>query len=283
MRNRFALLDTLLYSNFFISLCAAAMAGETCLLHDMVPDPFLLILVFSATIVFYCLPSLFFARTAFSPNESERHLWIIRNRRILAGVFLTGVAGTAFSLLFLPWKLFFWLALVALPGFAYFMPATYLRKIPIVKAATVAMVWIGMTTFLPLLIIHDFQLKEVFSPDNEKIGLMNFLFVLPLCIIYNVRDIELDRKARVHTLPVLFGVFPTILLCLISLAGSAVVIRFSGFPVTLQCGLYASLLVTGIVISFASRDRRDSYYSLWVDGMILLQTLMISLLVYLGT
>ena len=103
----------------------------------------------------------------------------------------------------------------------------------------------------------------------------NFLFIFPLCVIFNVRDIEADRKAGVFTLQTLYGIGTTILFCLASLAIFLAVVFYSPVLSDHQEVLLFSGAASAVLILFASEKRSDYYNMLYLDGMILLQAALV--------
>ena len=231
--------------------------------------------VFFSTLVLYDFPSLFFARHAFSENESERHKWIIEHKRTLAAASVTGLAGTATTLFFFPLKFIFSFAPVTIIAFAYFFPQTHLRSIAGLKAAVVTVVWTSVTCYYPLLIQSDFKMLHAFGEGKDILLLQNFLFIFPLSIIFNVRDIETDEKAGVKTIPVLFGARNTVIICICCLFLFATVVMCYWGISRHGLALTASAIISLLFILRASPARADYYYSLWLDGMILLQAGMV--------
>ena len=269
--------DFFLYSNIFISLCAFSITVETyCLIHAPVNWMYVAFVFFS-TLVFYDVPSLFFAKETFSENESERLHWILQNKRSLTGLLIFGSLCLAVTVFFFPLKFVFKFFPVAAIAFAYYVPQTRLRKIMGLKAGIVALVWVCVTCVYPDMIISGYDPAIFRSRQNEMLFLQNFLFLFPLCIIYNVRDIEADRKAQVQTFPGTFGIKKTIAICITLLLAFSVLVFFSSAETSVKSALLISAAASAALIFFASESRHDYYYSFWVDGMILLQAAMVCL------
>lgn len=261
-----------LFSNIFISVCASAMAAETYFLLHAGIDWLFIAFVFSSTLALYNFP--IFIPGNFSSQDSERHVWVFANRKLLLLLCLFAAAASGILLLFFPGKFIFWFTPVALLAMAYFFPRTQLRGIAVVKTFVVAFVWTCTTAVFPLLLSSGFDRYD-FNGANGTVLLQNFLFIFPLCLIFNVRDIESDRKAGVRTLPVIYGVKFTIAVCLIFLAAFTGLVIFSSALEDVRTGLLLSGLLSAILILFASEKRSDIYYTFWVDGMILIQATLI--------
>lgn len=262
-------IDFFLFSNFFISFCAAAMTAEVYFLVHADINWIYVAFVFSSTLALYNFPV--FIREDFSNERSERHRWMHSKRKLLIALFLFASSFSGGLIFFFPMQFIFWFIPVALLAIAYFFPQTQLRGIAVLKTLVVAFVWTCTTAVFPILLNSEFDLSQCLNELSRAVLLQNFLFIFPLCLIFNVRDIETDRQAGVKTLPVLYGVKFTVAVCLISLLLFSVLIALSPSLREERAGLLISAVAASLLILFASEKRSDRYYSLWVDGMILLQ------------
>lgn len=153
----------------------------------------------------------------------------------------------------------------------YFLPKIKLRAVCGLKSVYIALLWTFSTAFFPLYLqnhervnwTHYFHLPAMFPL------LQRFFFILSLAIAFNIRDITVDKKARLKTFPVLFGETKTKMLCLVLL------FLFCGMmpcPFTqTEQAMVVSAVITGVLIVFASEKRPEFFYSFGLDGMILLQ------------
>ncbi|MFI5164124.1 MAG: hypothetical protein ACHQHP_02635 [Bacteroidia bacterium] len=263
--------DLFLYSNIFISFCAAAITIETYLLRIAEINWMYVSFVFFSTLVFYDFPSLFFAGEAFSADESERHIWIKENKKFLGFFLALGSIGVAVTAFFFPMKFILSFIPTAIIAFAYFFPQTRLRSIAGLKAGVIAFVWTAVSCIYPML-LHSFpesDFNNFFYGYNGLLMAQRFFFMLPLCIIFNVRDMEADRSAGIRTIPLAYGISVTKVICLVSLFLFTAFLRFPFGKIEIV--LIVSAIVSAIFILGASRSRSEYFYSFWIDGMILLQ------------
>ncbi|MBI4930937.1 MAG: hypothetical protein HY841_09260 [Bacteroidetes bacterium] len=266
--------DFLLYSNLFISFCAGAMTIETYFLIHSEINWLYILFVCASTFALYNFQRLFYTAKASGDSKSERHHWIFENKKplmILSAIALVGIAIIIFSF---PLNFILWFLLFGLISLSYFLPFTNLRRIPLVKAALVALVWTCITYYFPVLFLSP-------SGGGAGGGLSRFFFLLSLAIAFNIRDIEIDRKSAVKTLPVIYGEMPAKLLCVIFLLIFSALVFLSDYVLKIQIALLFSSLVTVILIFNASESRSEYFYSLWMDGMILLQLLLVLIAVNL--
>jgi 4-hydroxybenzoate polyprenyltransferase len=249
------------------------MTVETYLLMQDPVNWIYVAFVFTSTLVLYNFPT--FTEANFLPEYSERHRWITENKNVVLAISIVAALASAILIFFFPLKFILWFVPLALIALAYFFPQTHLRRIAGLKAGVVTLVWTSVTAIYPLLLLSGFDVPRCFENESGMIMLLNFLFIFPLCVIYNVRDVEADRKAGVRTLPVIYGVKITVLVCLISLAlFSWLVIITIADPEIRACFLF-SAAATSALLLFASEKRSDYFYSFWIDGMILLQALLL--------
>ncbi len=260
--------DFFLFSNLFISLCAVAMTAETYLLAHSAINRLYILFVFASTFALYNLQRLFYTGKKFGDSKSERHRWIFEHRKLLLVLSAAASTGIAILIFFFPVKFILWFSLLGLISLSYFLPFTNLRSIPLVKAVLVALVWTCITYYYPLFITS-------LRVEDCQGGIARFFFLISLAVAFNIRDIEIDRKSSVKTLPVIFGAKPTKILCVIFLFGFSVLIIFLDYNMRIQIGLLFSALATVMFIFYARETRSEYFYSLWMDGMLILQCLLV--------
>ena len=265
-----------LYSNLFISVCAACFTVETYLLIGAEINWSYSTFVFFSTLVLYNFPVL--QAENFLPEYSERHTWVSENKKPVALISAIAFAGSVATIFFFPFKFILLFAPVASMALAYFFPQTQLRSIAGLKTAIVAFVWVSITGIFPLLLTSHFEWHNSFGNGRATVLLQNFFFIFPLCAIFNVRDVEVDRYAGVKTFPVIYGVKKTILLCLVSLFIFSTIVLFSpALKAVVVLQLLLSATFSAALILTASPAKKDYYYSFWIDGMILLQAGLVAL------
>ncbi len=263
----------ILYSNLFISFCAAAITAETFLLIGVAINFHYVLFVFFATLAQYAFPVLI--EKNYSLANSERHQWVFKHKKFVLAGFVISLVVTGGLLLFFPHMFIVWFLPIGVISFAYYIPQSGLRSTAGVNAGSVAIVWTGVTALFPILFAEDFLLL---GPGNYKyatIMFLNFLYIFPLCLIYNVRDMEADRKAGITTFALVHGVKKSIALSVITLALFVVFVIVATFSLEIKIALALSAIISTIVIYFASEKKTDYYYSFWIDGMILLQAVLV--------
>jgi hypothetical protein len=158
---------------------------------------------------------------------------------------------------------------------AYFITTTSwkgLRAIPFMKSIWLAIVWTIVTAVIPL----NFSLKL----SDIYILLERLLFMLAICIIYNLRDLRHDFESGVRTVPHRIGVPFTKAICTLILLADVTVISMHHYENYICASLIVSVLVTGLTVLFARKNGNWLYYTLLVDGSMIMQFLLVAFAVY---
>ena len=205
-----------------------------------------------------------------------------------------GIIGTAWFMLQL--SLLFQVAsgLLGLGSLAYFLPGLHLRKFLGVKAFMVALVWATVTLVVPLLMIKEvksYGLTELLHSGNGWrvwgcLFLERLLFMLSLCIAFNIRDIEYDKSSGVRTMASVLGISATkkaaLLVLFVAWVCGLVGIVFGGCfggttmqTCTLAVAMSASYVVSAFTLKNIQPDSTELYYLFRIDGLMLLHSALI--------
>lgn len=260
-------LDFFLFSNIFISLSAAALTVESYLLFNAEINWLYTGFVFSSSIVLYNCPSLLFSGTE---HDSQRQRWILLNKKLIRIITIGAFAATCGMVFFFPFRLILWFVPVTILSFAYFLPITNFRAIPVVKAVAVAFVWTCVTYYFPL-----FLFSGSFTDGKGWSETVRFSFLLALAVAFNIRDIEIDRRADVKTFPVIFGIRKTKIISVFFTLIFCISVFLTSYSAGVKSVMFFSAFITAVLISFASEKRPEYFYTLWMDGMILFQFLLV--------
>ena len=162
------------------------------------------------------------------------------------------------------------LALALLACIAYFIRYKNwlgLRTISYVKSIWLAAVWSIVTVWIPL----------SFSTDKHILLLLTerFLFMLAICIIYNLRDIHHDNLAGIRTIPERLGIPLTKTICMLILVLNGLLIWQHHYPDYIYQALNVSVVLTVLIVLFARRNGHWMYFTLLIDGSMILQFLLV--------
>lgn len=268
------LLSFLVYSNLFIALCAVVMVHQTSwLLLNKAPDEYLIYFVFSATIASY---SFHWYLTANSVIPSPRIEWTNRYRNGILLLFIGGITCAAifFFLLIRSWP---WLLFAAIITFLYSAPKIphplfrALRKVALGKTIFLAMVWMYVTTILPL-VLSD----EPWGTDAILFVIGRFFLVYAICILFDYRDREDDKAAGIRSLITYLDVKGIARLFILSLlifaTATVLLLQYNHEPLTVAILLLPGI-ITAALYKYATRHFSDMLYYLVLDGLMALSAI----------
>lgn len=277
--------DPFIFGNFFISLCASALVLSTYILLGLPPKfDGLVLFVFFATLALYNFHRLMGIRKIKPEDQGEITGWAARHQFALLMLIIIGVGGMGFfffqlpstiGLVFLP--LGSVTLLYELPLLKFEKQFQRLRNVWFSKALVITAVWGITTAIFPALNagipLTDFRIWMVFI---ERI-----LFIAIIALCFDARDVIYDAREGLKTVPVVFGEAVTLRLYQI-LAGALAVV--SGLHLLIlqwqpwsAFAMLISTATTFIVVTKAREKKGDYYYLFVVDGMLLLQWLLLSI------
>jgi 4-hydroxybenzoate polyprenyltransferase len=264
-----------IYSNLFIALCAVLMINQTydLLLHS-VPDKYLLGFVFSATI---CSYSFHWYLTSQSLVESPRIEWLKKHGVFHLIFFFIGLIGsTIFFFFLLPY--WYFLCIAAVITFLYSAPKIphryfkALRKVAIGKTIFLALVWMYVTTVLPVLI----ERIEWTTPIILFV-ISRFFFIYAICIMFDFKDRADDKAAGIRSMVTSFsekGVDRLFFISMIIYAICTVFLSQYNFSVLKIILLLIPGVVGTFIYEYAKRNFSDYLYYFVLDGLMMFSALL---------
>ena len=269
-----------LFHHIIIALCAAALCVQTKLFYSLFEYPLTLIaFVFFATLLSY---NAHFSFAAAKSNASEQLQWFNETKRFT-------LVLNIFSLLVTLW--FWWkirsinthIVLAILFNAAYTAPLLLRKPIKLpsfltfIKSYFIGFVWAYATVVLPLAFFEvEPNLNEVF------LFISRLLLVAIATMIFDYRDRLRDFEMGVHTPANImneqqFQLFFSINVVLYSFSVIFLAIRFETYLHLLQ-------LIPGVVaiylLRISKRQNSDYFYLGWVDGLLILSSLLSLFLLY---
>jgi len=173
----------------------------------------------------------------------------------------------------------FYIAVFAVLTFLYTIPfipkrrflnkQSSLRNIGGLKVFLIALVWVGVTVFIPLLNNH-------FSIDRMVVivSVQRFLLVIMLMLPFEIRDLQFD-SLKLYTIPQNLGVKRTKILG-VFLGLLMLVLEFFKREVSInQIIVLLIILVLTVLLIWFSREKQGRYYAaFWVEGIPILWLLL---------
>jgi 4-hydroxybenzoate polyprenyltransferase len=190
--------DFFVFTSLFIALCAVLMVYQASLLFALSFPPSLYVFVFFGSVCSYNFH--WFLTPPGVAAGSYKLRWNLSNRSLHLFLFLFGGLGAAVCC-FLLVEHWVWLGLTAFFTFLYSAPmiphpwTVWLRRIAIGKTIYLAAAWTHVTAFLPLVI----EAKTLEPPHLWYIA-NRFFFIYAICIVFDRRDVESDRRAGIKSL-----------------------------------------------------------------------------------
>lgn len=273
------LVEFILFSSIFIAGCAVALCIETnLLLHLPLNIISFYCFVFGATLAQYNLHYL--VKTSAVKN-SRRLAWSLKNKNLHKILFAIGIGLILFSFLSFRLHHFIILGILGVIAFLYSLPIIpfgkkrRIKDYGFVKILTLALLWTLVTVWFPV-VNYSFE-RNIFVFVFFK----RFVFMFVLCLLFDIRDIEVDRKENIKTIPVLLGKKRSYYLAYITLAVfvflSVIQFYFFGNEGVLIAMLISALL-TFFTIEITKKTNSDFIYLAGIDGMMLLQAMLVYLI-----
>ena len=262
-------------TNIFIAFAAGACTLATYAFHDVQPNFNLVAFIFFATLLIYNLQ-----RRIGDLNASGT---FYKTKTILMIVGALGMIPFALHLTFVELAGLAIAGAISLgyayPFISYKGQRLSIRRIPYLKLWIIVLAWILSTTVVPLIDIVDLN-----STDDRLstifFALQQGAFIVALTIPFDVRDLEVDYPFQ-RTLPMVFGVEWSIKFAQRAMIAAFIfaffnyLIGFFAFP---QMLVQMAISALGyFVVARGKKQRSPLYYSIVLDGMILLQGVVVIL------
>lgn len=261
----------LTYSNIWIALGAGLLTLQYYLLFELNVDWWIITFSFFSTWLTYT-----FQRYAKILQKTRlygpRMQWMIERPIFIKFILISATMGCliTFYWIYEVWKILLPMAILSF-FYAWPLPGLKmnLRTIPMIKIFLIGLVWAFVGTWLPNgEFVNHLHLWAYFSAI--------FLFILAITIPFDIRDKSLDHPNK-KTIPQLFGTIASKIIALILLWVSYFILIYL-FPDFLWVFI-CSGFTASVLILYAKEEREELFYSFWVDGLLVLQPILIVLLI----
>lgn len=283
--------DFLIFSNIFVSLCAASLVSATKIILQVSTGFYLETFVFFSSLAVYNFQRIVLPDTKEIFFLSIRHKWIRRNRKLLSFLTAISVIISAFIFLFyfnsqiksiillLPFVLItFWYAL-DIQQILPFLKRKFkkLRTIPYLKILLIAITWTAITVWLPIVEYKiDVSTVYLLIMSTERV-----LFIFAITLPFDIRDMKQDKVLNVKTIPLILGIERTKFLSYVSLLIFSLIafsrLSLVSSDLAIVAALIISALITGFLISFLREEKGEYYYSFWIESTMIIQFLLLFL------
>ena len=278
-------IDLLLFSNFYIALCAVAQALVTYQLLKVKHDIYVLGLLFSSTLALYNFSIVLSKPKNPESSTSARVRWIFSHYRLMISISIIAVFSIIPLSLFLSTSSKILLLALALISISYNLPLFSiqdkkfrLRNIPGIKLFLIASVWALSCVLLPIFELESNKVISLSINDTILLIAKSFLFFAAIAVPFDIRDIYQDKLYELKTIPVLFGEKWSLLICQGFLGAYLfLLILFNDQFDFDVIGLSLTIILCGWLIFKSKWKKNEYYYFLFLDGILILQYLMLIL------
>ncbi len=163
--------------------------------------------LFFSTLFLYPLHRLAGLRLTLPLEYSQAQKSVKKTPQIARTSLVIGFIGTTFFAFQLSKEIFQFLIPLGVISITYSLPLIptqsgwkRLRDIPGIKIYAISIVVTLTTSTIPLLLLHQFGISDLIL-----LGFQRLLFILAITIPFDVRDIRIDQKWSLKTIPILFG------------------------------------------------------------------------------
>jgi len=272
-------INLVLYSNLWIALCAVAMVLQTELIFlRKLQWSNYAAFVFTATLFVYALHRVVGLEKVAAFQEKGRFL-VISNFKSHIAIY-AALAGIACFYFFV--KMAWWaqvsLVVPSILSLGYVLPIfgkkRRLRDFNFIKIFLIAIVWSWVTVLIPAT-----YCGQIFSMDLLIMAIERAAFIFALTLPFDIRDLKVDQHTGVKTIPAAIGKKNAKLLAASSLALMLILVQINianGFYLNLNLlPFLLSTFISTIFIYYADDNRHDYLYTAGVDGMMILQGVLV--------
>lgn len=274
------------FGNFLIAFSAVALTHLSQYRQPMeTGDLHLLVFVFFSTLLVYNLNLLAGMKgMRASAFRSERHSWIIKHEKFIQAFSVLSLIVCIAELTALKKDTLLFLFVPGIFALGYALPVPLgngkifrLREVAFVKIFLVAWVWGTFTVGLPFVQQQGFSI--IYEPEHFLQFVSRAVFIFAITIPFDIRDLSYDSDKSVTTIPARLGMerSKTIALLLVVVFVALTMVRFQfGFCAMPELiALTLSAIQTAILVWMINQQRKELFYSLWMEGTMLLQWAMV--------
>lgn len=272
----------LLYTQLWIALGAILLSEQTYLqLALPMQWDHMTLLIGSATLFNYLLQRILAIRVVKRTTLTPLMHWLLRHRWLVYMLLAISGAGIVVGLTGIDRASFILLVVIGAISLLYDIPIGHkrLRDIALLKIFLIALVWASVTVWLPA--FHAGM--TMYSTNVWMIWGQRLLFILAITLPFDVRDILIDKAYALVTIPRLIGADASdrlsgwLLVVALGIEMLRILIVHHAALIFWQpmVGLLAAYVATLVVIRIRQPGWGDSYYLGLLDGMMILQFLLI--------
>jgi 4-hydroxybenzoate polyprenyltransferase len=139
-----------------------------------------------------------------------------------------------------------------------------LRNIPYLKIFLIAGSWAGLSVFW----------WRPFNHEALLLFLIRLIIVLVITLPFDIRDIDDDKKKQLKTIPIFLGHQKTMTLIFTLLCIAICLAQFLRQTPVFD---YCTIALATVALSFYHLKRSDFYYYVVLDGIFIVQGIMVTM------
>ena len=266
-------IKTMVYGNVFIALCSLAQVLLTYMVFPIpinVENNSYVVFIFLSTYLQYNVQRGMMLQQ--HHLITDRSQWISKHKKIL----LITIGLSLIMLLFLCNTLSYTSIGIMVGAEAistlYYMKPFNLRRFGYIKPFLISLIWVISCVTVPLIENHILTLNSCWFMLSQ------FLFIATLCVLFDIKDTDDDYMTGINTYANKFGITFTKKMAIFLIIGSSFCYVF--FYQTNQYLALTSVIISLITagsIFFITDKRHSFYYYLWIDGLLILQAIILLL------
>ncbi len=263
----------ILSHSLFIALCAVALAFQTHILLSIESSIYNYGFIFFATLSSY---NFYWLLSKYSFSQAPNFILFLRKESSTVIVMVLAFLGLLFCLqestFYMPY-----IVTAAILTIIYTVPLLpfsvlhFSRRAGFLKTILLSLAWTYVTAFLPMQKIY-----VLLNAADLFILSRRFLFMMVLCIIFDNRDIAIDKIRGLHSLAT--DLKPNILrLLMFAIFGILFISNFYtvlfGFSYNQSIALQVTTISLLVIYLLSARKRGYLFYYFIVDGMMIFSAL----------
>lgn len=276
------LLKFIVNSHIFLALAAASITLATQAQLGFQPqiDAFVA-MIFLATVFDYNLHRYLTLKSIPESMQIKKNSWAAGNFSVLKAVIIISFTLLVSSLFFLRVNTLYLIVPLAMLTLLY--SVSYLKnrwngywhkRIPGVKTVLLAFIWAASTAFLVSLSREN----TINTSGIILISIERFAFIFAIAIPFDIRDMEVDRKSGINTIPIAFGPARAIQTSNISLVIALLIAVYQYSEISSLFTLAAFILSIGITLILINSKKLRTlpcYHNGILDGCVFLHGILV--------
>lgn len=266
----------LVFTNLWVAICFTLFAAASLICLRIQPH---LLDLYNGCLIFFSVWLVYLLDRLVDPPDASlpqrRYFWRRHFHWQIAGL-LTSALGVLWSAAHLPMHGIIMWSPAGLLAVGYSLPATRwgftgLRQIPYFKVFLIALVW----TYASMAYVYIPEPLRTSVGEGLKLGCIRFFWLLAITLPFDMRDIRIDARRGIRTLPQKIGLRNSWWLSIgcawVSLLGT--LYWFGHHPAL--AGWLASYLWLFAALWAWRKHRSEAYYAFVLDGSVGIQALLL--------